>query len=225
VLAKVPPYGPSVPRRGGALTRLLGRVAFSLLGWRFVGGLPDRPKFLIVGAPHTSNWDFVVGMAALLALGFEASWMGKHTLFWWPFGRLLRWLGGVPVDRSRAHGAVDQMVDAFRTRERFVLGLTPQGTRRRGAPWKMGFYHIARGAEVPVVPVSFDYPSRTLKIGPPMALGADLEAEVARVEAFFRGIRGKRWSGREPEDGAPGAGGPEDSSGAALLGRTGTTKL
>lgn len=225
MLAKVPPYGPSVPRRGNGLTRLLGRTVFSLLGWRFVGGLPDRPKFLIVGAPHTSNWDFVVGMAALLALGFEASWMGKHTLFWWPFSVFLRWLGGVPVDRTKPHGAVDQTVDAFRARDRFVLGLTPQGTRRRGAPWKMGFYHIARGAEVPVVPVSFDYPSRTLHIGSPLTLGADPDAELARVKAFFRGVRGKRWSEEGPESGDQRTGGPEDPSGAALLGRTGTTKL
>lgn len=185
----------SIPRRGNALTSALGRAVLRLLGWRIEGDFPDLPKFLIVIAPHSSNWDWVLGMATILALKVDARWIGKHSLFWGPLGPLMRWCGGISVDRRASHGFVEQTAQAFRQRPQLVIGVTPEGTRKQVAKWKTGFYHIARAAEVPVVPAGFDYPSKRVVIGAPMVFGPDLETELARCQAFcqpFGGRYGKR---------------------------------
>jgi 1-acyl-sn-glycerol-3-phosphate acyltransferase len=105
---------PAIPRRGSAPWRWIGRVLMRLTGWRFEGAFPDTPKLVVAVAPHTSNWDFVNGAAAMFALDLKLSFIGKHTLFVWPFSAFLRWMGGIPVDRSAAHGVVGEAVDSFR---------------------------------------------------------------------------------------------------------------
>lgn len=187
----VPAIPPSVPRRGGPLSRALGALALKAMGWRVTGNLPDLPKFVIVVAPHTSNWDFVVGIVLKIGLGLRASFLGKRTLFWWPLGAWLRYMGGIPVDRSQPGGVVEGVVAQFRARAQLVLAVTPSGTRRRGAPWKTGFYNIAFGAGVPVVPVAFDYASRTAALEPPLVMSGDAEADMAAVKAAMAFARGR----------------------------------
>ena len=192
MLVQVPALGASVPKRGGRFTRALGRILMTLAGWRFEGGFPDLPKFVIVVAPHTSNWDFLVGMRALFALGLRTSFIAKHTLFRGAAGAWLRHMGGIAVNRAAPHGVVDEVVTRFRERERFLVALTPSGTRRLDAPWRMGFYHFALGASVPIVPVAFDYAARLIRIGAPLALAGDLEQDLAPLRRFYTGVQGSR---------------------------------
>ena len=174
------------------MTRTLGRVLMTLAGWRFEGAFPDLPKFVIIVAPHTSNWDFLVGMRAVFALGLRASFIAKHTLFRGPAGAWLRHMGGIAVERAAPHGVVDQVVRRFREREGFLVALTPSGTRRSGAAWRMGFYHFALGASVPIVPVAFDYAARVIRIGAPLGLGGDPERDLEPLRRFYSGVQGSR---------------------------------
>ena len=172
------------PRRGNAFSRGLGRALLGLAGWRIAGAFPALPKFVLIVAPHTSNWDFFIGVAGMLATGLRANWLGKHTIFRFPITPVLRWLGGEPVDRSAPQGIVAAAVAHFRHRAQWVLALSPEGTRR-GVAWKTGFHRIAMGADVPIVPVWFDYRSRTIGIGAPVALRGDESVDIARLRALY----------------------------------------
>ena len=177
--------GEAVPRRGNRFSRGFWRAVFRLSGWHIEGALPNLPKFVIIGAPHTSNWDFPVAMSMVLALGLDAHWIGKHTLFRWPFGGVMRWFGGIPVVRSERRGVVDQIIEIFESRERLVFGVSPEGTRKRVDRWKTGFYHIAVGAGVPIVPAYFDYPRKVIGFGLPLTPSGDKEADIAFLKAFY----------------------------------------
>lgn len=183
--------GDRVPRRGNRLSRALGRSLLATMGFRLEVEFPDAPRFVVVVAPHTSAWDFVIGISAMLALDIRASWMGKDGLFRWPFRGLLRWLGGIPVDRSSSHGAVETMVDLFKTRRELILGIAPEGTRRKVDAWKTGFYHIARGAGVPIVPCYIDYDRKLIGSGAAVHPTGDLEADLLALRSLYEGVRGK----------------------------------
>ena len=189
--ALVPELGSEIPRRGNAAVRAFGRWLLRLLGWRVEGEMPNLPKFVAAVAPHTSNWDFVVGAAAMFALDLKIEFIGKHTLFRGPLAPVMRWMGGIPVDRSSAHGVVGEAVAAFARVDRRVLAIAPQGTRRPVPRFKTGFLHIARGAGVPVMLAAFDYDARVIRFGPTLEIGEDIEAERARIEALFAPIRGR----------------------------------
>lgn len=182
---------PSIPRRGNAAWRRIGRTLMRLTGWRIEGVFPDVAKCVVAVAPHTSNWDFPAGAAAMFALDLKLRFIGKHTLFVWPLAGFLRWMGGIPVDRRAAHGVVGEAVAAFRAAERMVLVIAPEGTRKKVERFKTGFLHIARGAGVPVVLVALDWGTRTVRIGPAIAVGEDIEAERQRVEAHYAQYRGR----------------------------------
>jgi 1-acyl-sn-glycerol-3-phosphate acyltransferase len=186
------PVPPQVPRRGSAACRLLGRVVLKAMGWDVEGQVPDLPKFVIAVAPHTSNWDFIVGVAAMFALDLRLAFIGKHTLFAGPIGPLMRWLGGIPVDRSAAHGVVAQSVAGFTKAGSRILVIAPEGTRRKVDRFKSGFLHIAKGAGVPVVLAALDYGTKRVRLGPVVEPGADIEADRVRIEAYFAPIRGRR---------------------------------
>ena len=171
--------------------RAFGRGLLRLLRWRVDGEMPNLPKFVVAVAPHTSNWDFVVGAAAMFALDLKIVFIGKHTLFVGPFGAVLRWMGGIPVDRSSPHGVVGDAVASFRGVERRILAITPQGTRRPVPHFKTGFLHIARGAGLPVLLAALDYEARVVRFGPTLDIGEDIDAERARIEAHFAPIRGR----------------------------------
>ena len=186
-----PRLGAAIPKRESRALQLAGRTMLRLLGWRIEGEIPDLPKFVIAVAPHTSNWDFVVGVAAMFALDLRLAFLGKDTLFRGPFGPLLRWLGGIPVDRSSPHGVVGEAVGAFARMDRRILAIAPEGTRKRGATFKSGFLHIARGARVPVLLAALDYEARCVRLGPCLEPGEDIEADRGRIAAYFAGVRGK----------------------------------
>ena len=190
-MSGVPHLGAAVPRRGSRAMVAFGRLVLRLLGWRIEGEIPDLPKFVIAVAPHTSNWDFVVGAAAMFALDLRLAFIGKHTLFRGPLAPLMRWMGGIPVDRSSPHGVVGESVAAFAQVERRVLAIAPQGTRKPVERFKPGFLHIARGAGVPVLLAALDYPARCVRLGPSFEVGEDIEEERRRTEAFFRPVRGR----------------------------------
>ena len=191
-MSAMPALGAQVPRRGSPPARAFGRAALGLLRWRVEGEIPDLPKFVIAVAPHTSNWDFVVGAAAMFALDLKISFLGKHTLFRGPFAAVLRWMGGIPVDRSSPHGVVSESIAAFGRRERCVLAIAPEGTRKRVERFRTGFLHIARGARVPVLLAALDYGTRRVRLGPLMVPGEDVEADRERIEAYFAPIRAKK---------------------------------
>ena len=174
-----------LPRRGNLFSVWLGRTVLKLCGWQIVGQLPEQPKMLVIVAPHTSNWDFVFGIAAVIALRIDANWIGKHTLFKWGLGPLLRWLGGVPVDRRKAHGVVAQLVAEFELRKHLFLGITPEGTRSRVERWKTGFYHIAQQAQVPLVPAFLDYRLKQIVLCPPFVITGNQPDDFSALQEVF----------------------------------------
>ena len=174
-------------------------------GWRKVGDVPDPPKYVVIIAPHTSNWDFPILVALAFALRVSACWMGKASLFRWPFGVFFRWLGGIPIDRSAAHNVVDQCVRRFDESDKMVLGLTPEGTRKKVEFWKTGFYHIARGAHVPIALAFVDYERKVGGFGPVIVPTGDLAADMAPIRTFFGGVVAKY-----PEKTGPAAVRPRD---------------
>ena len=192
VVDRVLPLPPNAPRvRSNRVARWLGRTLLRVGGWRMVGAFPDIPKLVLIGAPHSSNWDAVWGFAARLALGLDIRIVGKHQLFWWPLGPILRWLGVIAIDRQVAHGVAGQLAARMGASERFWLGLAPEGTRKPVARWKTGFWKIARAADVPVLPAYFHYPDKIIGIGPLFDLSDDMAADLARIRAWYRPWQGK----------------------------------
>jgi len=163
----------------------IGRLALRLAGWRIAGAFPDLPRFVIVVAPHTSNWDFPVGLAAKFALGLRADFLGKHTLFRWPLGWVLRRLGGIPVNRAQPEGVIEAVEARMRSEPTFVLVIAPEGTRKRTTGWKTGFHRIALATGVPIVPVWFDWSTRTVGIGAPVMATADMAGDIARLRTLY----------------------------------------
>lgn len=162
------------------------------MGWRVEGEFPNLPKLVLIAAPHTTDWDFVVSIALKLALGLQVLWLGKHTLFGFPFGPIMRGLGGMPVDRSTSNDVVNEIVDEFARRERLVLGLAPEGTRKRVERWRTGFYHIAHATHTPIVPVALNWGVRAIQIGAPFRTTGDLEKDLQELQGRFAGVRGRR---------------------------------
>lgn len=184
----IPEPGPNVPRRGGPLRAAIGRAILRLTGWRVDPVIPDLPKFVAIAAPHSSAWDFIVGIAFVFALRLDARFIGKAELFRGPLGVLMRWLGGMPVDRTRPQGVVEQTIAIFDSSDKLIVALAPEGTRKPVEKWKTGFYRIAVAAKVPIVPAYFDNGRRTVGLGPPFHPTGDAEADVATLRAFYAKI-------------------------------------
>jgi 1-acyl-sn-glycerol-3-phosphate acyltransferase len=194
-LARLPVVGPAVPRSGGWLGRVLGRLVLVAMRWRVEGELPNLGKFVVIAAPHTSNWDFVVGIAAKLALALGVRWLGKDSLFAQPFSGIMRALGGIPVDRATSHNVVMSMVGEFERRDRFVLAVAPEGTRATVERWRTGFYQIALGARVPIVIVALNWQQRALQIGPPFVTTGDVDADLRELQSRVASVAGLRPKG------------------------------
>jgi len=156
-----------------------------LLGWKISGEFPNTPKFVAAVAPHTSNWDFVIAIAVKLKLGITIRFLGKNSIFFWPLGPLLKAWGGIPVDRSSPHGLVGQVKNQFDKNAHLVLGLAPEGTRKKSKEWKTGFLHIAHNSKVPVVPMALDYKTKTFIIMPAQDINENTEQELIRIKALF----------------------------------------
>jgi 1-acyl-sn-glycerol-3-phosphate acyltransferase len=181
-----------LPRRGNAFSRTLGYSVFAAAGWRIEGEFPDRAKLVVIVEPHTSNWDFPLGMSAVLALGLRVRFLGKDSLFKGPLGWLMRWFGGTPVIRESPQGAVAQAAALIEREPAIFLAITPKGTRTPGVPWRSGFYHIAHDARVPILPIAFDGERRVIRLFPPFQPSGDYDADLPRLLALYEGIRGVR---------------------------------
>jgi 1-acyl-sn-glycerol-3-phosphate acyltransferase len=173
-----------VPQRSFGILHPFTRWIMTRMGWKITGNFPDVPRLVVVVAPHTTNWDLLLGLATLFSLNLYGNWLGKHTIFRWPVNNLFRWLGGIPVDRSAAHGLVGETVNAFRAREKLLLGVAPEGTRSKGAKWKSGFYQIAMQANVPIMPAYFDFHKKVVALGPSLMPSGDMEADIKTLQSF-----------------------------------------
>ena len=182
-------FGPHFPRRGNAFSRAVGRLMLRLLGWRIVGSPPDTPKLVIAAVPHTSNWDGVILLIAMLAAGLDLRWVGKHTLFKGPLGRVLLWAGGVSVNRAQARDFVDSVAQTFAQRDQLALVIAPEGTRKPTARWKTGFHRIAQQAGVPIVAGYMDYGSKTVGFGPGLEASGQFTEYVEQLKPFLANTR------------------------------------
>ncbi len=174
---------------------MLARIAKLILwlaGWTGVGVAPDEPKAVFIAAPHTSNWDAVWALIFKVSIGLDVHFFAKHTAFWFPLGTLLRALGGIALDRSRASSSVQQVIATFDANEKFSFALAPEGTRSLTDGWKSGFYRIAKGAKVPIFLCFFDYRNKRLGIGPKLELSGDQSADMQFCRDYYSGIEG-RW--------------------------------
>jgi 1-acyl-sn-glycerol-3-phosphate acyltransferase len=180
---------PAPPSPLNPLERLIRRLLvgwFHRMGWTISGSLPPDRKFVIMGASHTSNWDFLVFLGAVHAIGRQVHFIGKHSLFKWPLGGFMRALGGVPVDRSAPQDLVSQIVAQFDARDDFILVIAPEGTRSATSQWKTGFYQIAMKAGVPIVCAGPDYPTRQGVFGPVIRPTGNYDEDLKPAFAFFR---------------------------------------
>jgi 1-acyl-sn-glycerol-3-phosphate acyltransferase len=174
-----------------SLLAAAARSLFRLFGWQPEGHLPDLPKVIVVSAPHTSNWDGVILLWMSLILRVRLRYLVKHTLMRPPLGWLVRATGGVPIDRTAKHNAVEQAVQMFNATDRMALAISPEGTRKPVEYWKTGFYYIALGAGVPLALGYIDYARRRSGIGPIIVPSGDLEADMAQIRAFYAPIVGR----------------------------------
>ena len=178
-------------RKVSSFSSWLARFIMRVMGWQFVGEPPDIPKYVLIAAPHTSNWDFMVMLALDFAFKIRCVWMGKEGLFRGHLGPFYRRLGGIPIDRNSRSNVVEQAVRAFQHNERMVLAIPPEGTRRRTERWKTGFYYIALGANVPLVFGFIDFEHKAAGFGPTLMPSGDIEADVAIIRDFYKDIKGK----------------------------------
>ncbi|NNC95134.1 MAG: acyltransferase [Chitinophagales bacterium] len=168
-----------------ALSKL---ILLNILGWRIEGDVPKEKKYLIVVAPHTSNFDFIIGILARNVMGFNPKYLAKDSLFKFPFGYFFKALGGYPVDRSRRSNMVEQVIDIYNAEEEFIITVAPEGTRGLSEKWKTGFYHIALGANIPVVLVYFDYGKKVVHFANAHYVDPDKEKEMQKIYNFYRGV-------------------------------------
>lgn len=195
------PLGDQIPRGGNAFTRWFGRFMLNRLGFSLEGELPNEPRFIILGVPHTSNWDFIIVLCVMFALNLQINWIGKKSMFKWPFGGLLKKLGGVPIDRAAAGGFVEATVEALKSTEKLIIVIAPEGTRSAAEQWKSGFHRIAHGAGIPIVPGYLDYERKVLGFHPAIMPSDDARDDTRRIRRLYHDARPKhpdRW--HPPED-------------------------
>jgi len=181
-----------LPRRYSNFGQKLGLWLLKLLGgWSISGTLPEQQKLVIAVAPHTSNQDFFIGIAAALALDLKIRFLGKHSIFVWPVKKLLLSLGGIAVDRSHPHGVVGQVVAEFNRSDSLLLGLSPEGSRKKVPQWRSGFWFIAKQANVPICLVGLDYQKKQLVFGPCFYAGENFADDLQQMRLFFQQMTAK----------------------------------
>lgn len=167
-------------------------IVVKLLGWKILNGFPkELDKYIIIAAPHTSNWDFPIAVLVKFAEGLPIKFIGKHTLFKPPFGFFFRALGGTPVDRTKSKNMVQSLIEVFNTQDKFIFALSPEGTRKKVSTWKTGFYHVAQGANVPVVMATLDFGKKQILLSKPYTLTNDIEKDFLYFHEFFKDVKGK----------------------------------
>jgi 1-acyl-sn-glycerol-3-phosphate acyltransferase len=189
---KYPCPPPALQRKGSWILKWLGLTYLRLTGWQATGQFPTDPKCVLIVAPHTSNWDFVLGVAFMFAVDLRVSFLGKHTIFKPPFKKFLTGIGGIPVDRRESHGVVGQCVAAFQRESTLLLALAPEGTRKGPSKWKSGFYQIALGAGVPIFPVAFDAEHHCIRLMPLFQPTGKVDEDMKELKALFLDVKGFR---------------------------------
>lgn len=193
--APLPALPASVPSRPYRITRWLGRVVLAILGWRFVGGFADAPRQVLIGWPHTSNWDGIVGLSAAAVVGIDTRIFAKDALFRPPVGWILRAFGGIPVRRDQPGGLIERALERFAQAkargESFILAIAPEGTRGPVGSWKTGFHRIAVRAQVPIAVVALDFGRKQIGCVGTLVPSGDLVADLTAIEVMLDGVRGK----------------------------------
>ena len=173
------------------MKRWLARKLLRLGGWTLEGEKPDCPRYVLIAAPHTSNWDFPLMLLFGAAFDIKVRWMGKHSLFWPPLGWFLRATGGMPIERGGSNNIVKTMVEAFAGHPELVLAVPTEGTRARAEYWKSGFYHIAREAKLPIVPSFLDFGRKRGGFGPALQLSGNMSTDMQYFRDFYAPMQGK----------------------------------
>lgn len=187
-ISRVLSLGPQVPRRGNRLSQWIGLILMHLIGWRMRGEFPNVPKGMLVIAPHTSNYDGVVSVAAILALRLQLFFFVKDSAFIWPLGGLMRWFGAVPVDRESSRDMVGFTANRYNNSDALMLAIAPEGTRKSSPAWKTGFYWIAHRAGVPLIMVSFDYGKKEVVILGSFTPTGNIEQDLPLIIGSFKGM-------------------------------------
>jgi|TARA_B110000914_G_scaffold158933_1_gene139794 1-acyl-sn-glycerol-3-phosphate acyltransferase len=172
------------------LLRFLAILILRFVGWTSKGSKVSVPKYVLIGAPHTSNWDFPLMLLVVLELRLQLYWMGKHTLFPFPFSGLMKWLGGIPINRTKSHNVVFDIVAQFKSNDNFVVLVPPEGTRRRVSEWKTGFYHIANNAEVPILMGYVDAGKKEAGFADFFYPTGELETDMKEIRSFYAEKKG-----------------------------------
>jgi 1-acyl-sn-glycerol-3-phosphate acyltransferase len=168
-------------------------IFLKILGWKIKGDFDQTiKKSVVIVVPHTSWHDFMVGVYTRKILKTDINFVAKKELFKWPFGAYFRWMGGTPLDRSKSQNKVEAIAQIFKDKEEFRLALAPEGTRKKVATWKTGYYYIAQAAQVPIITVSFDYGTKTVTIGEPFYTTGDIEKDTLVLRKFYKGVVGKK---------------------------------
>jgi len=175
----------------GLIPYWIGRLWMWFSGWDVVGQVPAGGKFVLIGAPHTSGWDLPFGLAAVYLFRLKVSWMGKDALFRKPFGGIMRWLGGVAINRDSPHGVVDQVAGQLRDSRKLIILITPSGTRKKGDYWKSGFYRIAYAAQIPILCGYLDYSRKEACLGLSFVPTGAIKSDMERIREFYVGRQGK----------------------------------
>jgi 1-acyl-sn-glycerol-3-phosphate acyltransferase len=177
--------------RTGPVKYWVGRILLGLFGWKAMGEVPPSGKFVLVGAPHTSNWDFPIAIAASFVYRIQIHWLGKDSLFRWPFGWFMRKLGGIPVDRKHTHGVVRQLKRQFDESDNLIIVIAAKGTRKKTQYWKSGFYWLAHSAQVPILCSYYNYEKKQVHIGLTILPGDDIKKDMDTLREYFSDMRGK----------------------------------
>lgn len=172
--------------------RYIMKLILRLLGWKLVGQLPDEKKYVVIFAPHTSNWDFVLMLMVRFCFKMKIAYLGKHTLFKPPFGWFFRMFGGIPVERNSANKVVDQVAEIIKQREEIQFALAPEGTRSYKPYWKSGFYHIALKAEVPILMTFLNSKTKEIGLGELLYPCGNQEQDLGKIRAFYKDKAGIR---------------------------------
>ena len=192
-MSVVPHLPESAPRLGNSVSRAVGRFILRLLGWKLEGELPNEKRLMVALAPHTSNWDFIVAMPIIMALGVKVSYLMKKEAFIWPFSILFRWWGGIPLDRGASGEVVNQVAQWYADHDGVWVAITREGTRKKVGQYKTGFVRIAHAAGVPIVTIAWDFPSKSMVVDRVWTTSGDHEADAAKIRehinSHFRGAQ------------------------------------
>jgi 1-acyl-sn-glycerol-3-phosphate acyltransferase len=184
----IPPLGNKTPNTKSKIKKIIGRFLLWCYRWRIEGEVHNAKKFMVILAPHTSYWDFLTNMGTMLALGVHNRWFVADAFCWWPLGNFMRWLGGIPIDRSTHHDLVSFTISKFADHDELILAVYPEGTTRKAEKWKTGFWHIARGAGIPIQFLAVDYKKRSSIFGPVFTPSNDIKADIKKIQRYFKDV-------------------------------------